>query len=111
MGMLPEQFVDLEPFAEQWSVATMVGRYSRRLESTREQRRAFYDAVAVRFDDILDYLDQWPLEDLRGENLNLLRLALSVPHVGLSLDYQGEKEDEHAKFARHVHVTRELDSI
>ena len=59
---LPEQFADLEPFAQTWALPTGSERYQRRLDSTMAEIQAFYDAVIARGEEALTYLEQF--EDL-----------------------------------------------
>jgi hypothetical protein len=84
--LLPEEFSDLESFAKIWSFPTETERYARRLASTMPELQEFYDAVFPRAQAAMDYLDQFPLDDLSDEQLNLLRLLYSLSSISFAVD-------------------------
>jgi len=75
---LPEQFRDLESWARIWALRTEAERHARRLASTIEELRVFYDAMMSRIEDILAYLSEFPLESLTPEVDRPLRLAFAL---------------------------------
>jgi hypothetical protein len=85
-AMLPDEFADLEPFAEAWSLPRERDRYDRRLSSSMAEIQAFYDAIAPRAKDALTYLDQLDLYDLPDKALNLLRMLYSLSTVSFAVD-------------------------
>lgn len=85
-NMLPEQFRDLEPFAPTWAIPDANRRYQRRLDSSMEELQAFYDAVMPRGQEMLDFLDQFELDDLPETALNLARLLSSLSFVSFSVE-------------------------
>ena len=48
----PNQFADLEPFAD-WALATEPERYAKRLASSMDELQAFYDAAFPRLEDAM----------------------------------------------------------
>ena len=70
---LPAEFVDLERFAERWSLPTEAERWAQRHTSSIEDMRELYEAMSPRVDAILTYCDGFPLDDLPEE----ARTALS----------------------------------
>jgi hypothetical protein len=63
--MLPEQFSGLEsPAADGWCLETERERYEKRLESPMPLLLEFYDAAFPGFREMVDHLDQFPLDDL-----------------------------------------------
>ncbi|MBO0854939.1 MAG: hypothetical protein J2P18_14395 [Nocardia sp.] len=78
MTLLPEEFSDLEPFAEKWSLATESERYAQRLASTMAEMQAFYDAITPRAEAALAYCDGFDLQDMPEPALNLLYLLYSM---------------------------------
>jgi len=84
---LPEKFASLAPFAPIWALATQNEREIRRRASTSEQLQAFYDAIAPQLEDIIGYLNEFPLGKMPEAEQNLLYLTLSLaevaPHVEL----------------------------
>jgi hypothetical protein len=85
-ALLPEQFSDLEAFAQIWALPTANERCDRRLIATMEEMTAFYEAVLPRGDEIFAYLDTFDYPDLpdTAEHLVWLLCALSV--VSFSVD-------------------------
>ena len=89
---LPDQFRDLEPFARVWALRTETERQARRLESTIEELRAFYDTLLLRIDDILAYLSEFPLENLTPEGDRLLLLAFGLAEIAPAVELYGQTE-------------------
>lgn len=77
-ALLPEQFTELEPFAETWCLATESERYDRRMETPMAEIQAFYDAGFPRIEEALTYCDKFPLADLPDDAARLLQLVHSV---------------------------------
>ncbi|MDE0701709.1 MAG: hypothetical protein F4Y27_05860 [Acidimicrobiaceae bacterium] len=84
--MLPEEFADLERFAEQWSLATERQRYTARLASSMPELQELYDAAVPRMADALAYLDQFELDDLPEDARNLMRLFFSVVNASFPVE-------------------------
>jgi hypothetical protein len=90
---LPEAFAGLEAFAAAgWCLETERDRYSKRLECSMPELQEFYDAAFPRFREIVDHLDQFPLDDLPRPERNLLRLVYSLIQVSLAVDMWGQPE-------------------
>ncbi|MGH8611627.1 MAG: hypothetical protein ACREYF_06180 [Gammaproteobacteria bacterium] len=79
--LLPVQFADLEPLAERWSLATQQKRENRRRASTPMEIRAVYDTLLPRMDTILDYLNQYTLDNLPEEAKRLMYLTFALAEV------------------------------
>ena len=84
--LLPKEFSDLEALAKLWSLPTERDRYDRRLASSMDELQAFYDALVPRAKDAMAYLDQFPLDELPDDALNLLRLLYSLSTVSFAVD-------------------------
>jgi len=84
-SMLPVEFADLEPFAD-WALPTERERYAKRLSSTMDELRAFYDAALPRLEDAASYLEQLPLDDLPDDATRLLRLCYSLINVSFPVE-------------------------
>jgi hypothetical protein len=92
-SMLPAAFSGLEPFAAAgWCLATERERYVKRLGSAMPELLEFYDAAFVRFREMVDHLDQFPLDDLPQQERNLLHLVYSLVQVSLAVDMWGQAE-------------------
>jgi hypothetical protein len=91
--MLPEAFSSLESFAAAgWCLETEPERYAKRLESAMPELLEFYDAAFARLREIIDHLDQFPLDDLPEQERNLLQLSYSLIQVSLAVDMWGQPE-------------------
>ena len=94
-ALLPSQFADLETFAQEWCLATETERYSKRLNSSIGELQAFYDAFFPRIQEALAYCDQYPLDALPEDVLNLMHLLYSLVAVSYSAEawHQGRIPD------------------
>ena len=80
-SLLPSPFADLEPLAEKWSLATQQERENRRRASTPTEIRSVYDTLLPRMEAILDYLNQYTLDNLPEEAKRLMYLTFSLAEV------------------------------
>jgi hypothetical protein len=85
-ALLPEQFADLERFAQVWVLPTASERYDRRLQSTMPEMEEFYNAVLPRGDEIFEYIDQYDFNDLPEPAVHLLWLLCSLSAVSFAVD-------------------------
>ncbi len=53
---LPAGFEDLQPLVAEWALRTQDRRAAKRLSSTMEAVRAFYDAIFPRMEAVMDHL-------------------------------------------------------
>jgi hypothetical protein len=88
--LLPAQFADLEPFAQKWSLATEGERYDQRMGSSMVEMQAFYDAVVPRAEEAISYCDQFPLDELPADALNLLHLLYAMVLVSFPVEAWGQ---------------------
>jgi len=107
MSMLPERFAALEPFAKYWAAASLSERDNRRLNSTVDQRKAFYDAAGDMAAEAMDYLDSKSFADYSEADHRLMDLMLALVHVTIAVEVQHEDEPIHARGARRMPIVRE----
>jgi hypothetical protein len=81
----PDEFADLEPFAE-WALERERERYARRLSSTMDELQAFYDAAFPRLEDAMTYLDQFDLNALPDDAARLLWLCYSLVNASFPVE-------------------------
>lgn len=84
--MLPSQFKDLTRFVDDWLFDTQMERTEKRLTSSMEIITEFYDAMLPRIQEILDYLDQYTLQDLPPDAKALLALAYSLSEIAPAVE-------------------------
>jgi hypothetical protein len=78
---LPESFRELEPFVDEWALATREERYDTRMARTIDELDRFYDAIAPRAEEAIDYLNGFDLQDLPEAETTLLHLMYSLVMV------------------------------
>ena len=83
--ILPTEFVDLQPFADKWCLATESERWGKRMASSMNDLLAFYDAAFPRLEAAVDYCDQYPLNALPEDVTNLLHLVYSLILVSMAV--------------------------
>jgi len=84
-SILPEQFADLERFAD-WSLATESERYAKRLASSMEDLEAFYDAAMPHLEEIAAYLEKCEMASIPEDAKRLLWLAYSLVTVSFPVE-------------------------
>lgn len=72
----------VQPHIDAWGVlATTEDRLEKRLASRLEDLLAFHDAMVPNLQAIIEYLNQFPLAQLAGEDLKLARATLALCEV------------------------------
>ena len=90
----------------------MAERHRRRLASTPEERKAFYDIMMPRLPAATDYLNKLPLHDMPDDAAALLQLALSLTEVSLTLEvYDANIEAVHAETSKLIRISQEMDGL
>jgi hypothetical protein len=84
--MLPTEFSSLEPFANRWCLATESERYAERLGSSMEDLQALYDAAMSCGEEAIAYCDQFPLDEMPEDVINLMRLLYSFIVVSFAIE-------------------------
>lgn len=102
---LPPGFETLEPFVEHWAVDSADDRLKRRLNSSESERVAFFNAAKDRLQDGLTHLDKKPFDEYDDDENRLMQLFLSIAHIALAVEVQGDAEPKHAEGARHMTIT------
>src|SRR3546814_3548014 len=67
-GLLPGLFADLEPWLDQWALATEQQRFDKRVSLTMDELRPFYEAMLDRMPTIMDHLAKLPIDGLSSED-------------------------------------------
>jgi len=86
---LPAAFRDLEQWMA-WSLATEQERSDKRQASSMEEIKAFYDAILARTEEILSYLEQFPLAQMPMDARRLFYLTLSLAEVAPAVELFGQ---------------------
>lgn len=85
-NLLPDCFKDLESLVSAWALPTGSERSGKRLSSTMEEINAFYNAMLPRMDEILEYLSQFPIDELPEDVRRLYYLALSLAEIAPAVE-------------------------
>jgi len=85
-NLLPSRFKDLERFID-WSIPTSGGRTAKRVASQIEEVRIFYDAILPDAEDILDYLNQFPLKEMPEDASRLMNMMLSLAEIATCIEF------------------------
>lgn len=94
---LPEPFAQLEYLVPEWAIEDGHRRYVKRVNSSMETLRAFYDAVFPHAEAALAYIDgfdyQQPLPD---DATNLRNLLYSLITVSLAVELWKQPRVKHS---------------
>jgi hypothetical protein len=108
MTMLPAEFSELEPFAEKWSLATEAERWQERLASSMDELQGFYDAIFARCEAAMSYCDQWPLDELPEDAVNLLRMVYSFVLISFPVELWRQPEVPDTGATRYDRISEPL---
>jgi len=79
-AQLPAEFEALEPFIS-WSLERERARTEKREASSFEEVQEFYDAIFPSLEEIVDYLDGFPIDDMPAPAERLFHMTLSLVEV------------------------------
>jgi len=88
--LLPNGFEALEPFVAYWDVPSSEMRMRRRSEASMEDIKAFYDAMAPRGEQILQYLERFKMDALPEREARLFRLLLALAQAAMAVEMHGQ---------------------
>ena len=96
MQELPAGFEELAPFVFEWGLATEKERHRKRVASSLEDVRTFYQAMTPRIHDIIAHLSSFPgadPNDLPSPERNLYNLALAFMETSHPIDLNRQRPD------------------
>ena len=97
---LPEGFSELEPWVDDWALATRAERYAARLDRPYDELVAFYDAIAPHAERAIAYLDGLDINDLAPKDTAAAASAV--------LDDPGVVRGEHLQAEPHPGLRRRV---
>jgi hypothetical protein len=86
VNLLPAGFEGLEPFVADWAKPTRAERYATRLSKSIDELVEFYDVIAPRAEDAIEYLDGFALDELPDDATRLMRLLYSMILVSYAVN-------------------------
>ncbi len=106
MSLLPPGFAALEPFVDRWAITGTANRAALRGSTTDAERQAFFAAGQPVLAAALDHLDTKPLAALDDAEQRLMNLTLSLAHVSLAVEMQGDDESKHRPNREAMRITQ-----
>ena len=106
---LPPAFAELEPFVAVWAKPTVNERLAARGTSSMAEITAFYDAMIVRGDDALAYLEPLDLHDLPEDAACLMQLLLALVQASMAVEIQRQPLPPRTRFPFHVSLVAGAD--
>jgi hypothetical protein len=85
-SILPQQFSDLERFVADWALPTRAQRYEARLSKPYDELVSFYDAVAPRAEEAVEYLNKLDIDALPEDAATLMHLLYSLILVSYAVN-------------------------
>jgi hypothetical protein len=82
---LPAEFGALEPYLA-WDLDTEPERYAKRLVSSMAEMQAFYDVAFPKLNDVIEYCDKFPIDDLPEDARTLMHLMQSLVMISFPIE-------------------------
>lgn len=96
-ALLPPQFSQLEHLVPEWAIEDGHERYVKRVNSSMEQIRAFYDQVFPQAEAAVAYLDEFDYQEpLPADAANLRHLLYSLITVSLAVELWKQPRVKHS---------------
>lgn len=84
-SQLPKDFQDLLPFLP-WALGTERERSRKRLASSMPDITEFYNVLLARVEAAIDYLNDFPLNDMPPAEKNLMNLTLMLAEAANAVE-------------------------
>lgn len=75
------KFPELDEFVNSWGLSTAHERLVRRSNATMDEIRSFYDAITPKLEEVIDFLNEFPIDKIPEEYLALSYTALAVCEI------------------------------
>lgn len=86
-GLLPADFSDLEHLVAEWAIEDGHQRYLKRVNSSMEELKSFYDEMFPRAKAAIDYVDQFDYQQpLPNDAANLRNLIYALITVAMAVE-------------------------
>lgn len=95
--LLPKAFEDLEHLVAEWAIEDGHQRYLKRVNSSMEELRAFYDQMFPRGKEAIEYIDQFDYQQpLPEDAVNLRNLIYSLITVAMAVEVWKQPRVKHS---------------
>ena len=96
-AVLPSEFSQLEHLVGEWAIEDGHQRYVKRVNSSMDEIRAFYDEVFPHAEEAVAYIDKFDYsEPLREDVANLRNLLYSLITVSLAVELWNQPRVKHS---------------
>jgi hypothetical protein len=96
-SQLPRQFAQLEHLVPEWSIENGHERYVKRVNSSMDKLRSFYDQVFPHAEAAVAYLDAFDYQQpLPEDAANLRNLLYSLITVSLAIELWNQPRVKHS---------------
>jgi hypothetical protein len=96
-NLLPREFSSLEHLVDEWAIEDGHERYVKRVNSSMDQIRAFYDEVFPVAEEAVAYIDKFDYaEPLPDDVANLRNLLYSLITVSLAVELWQQPRVKHS---------------
>ncbi len=72
-----------------WGLPTTEDRLAKRLKSSMHEIRRFYDAMLPRLPEVIEYLNQFPLQSIPEQDQPMARAALAMCEIDNAVNKWG----------------------
>lgn len=79
--MITPDFTGLQPFIDHWGLESAHERIRNRSEANLSELQEFYDAIIPRLDEIIEFLNQFPVNEIPDQYKPLAYTALAICEV------------------------------
>ncbi len=95
---LPPAYADLARFTPEWMLGNEKARYDKLLATSMADLRAFYDAMLPRMEEIILFLNRYPLDAMPEDAQHLFDLAMTFMETAHPIDLRWKTTDIEDKF-------------
>ncbi|KUI17635.1 hypothetical protein AU193_14665 [Mycobacterium sp. GA-1285] len=96
-AVLPPEFSHLEHLVPEWAIEDGHARYVKRVNSSMEQIRAFYDEIFPHAEEAVAYIDKFDYSEPLPEDVaNLRNLLYSLITVSLAVELWNQPRVKHS---------------
>jgi len=94
---LPQAFADLEHLVAEWAIEDGHQRYLKRVNSSMDELKAFYDEIFPRGKAAIDYVDQFDYQQpLPKDAENLRNLIYALITVAMAVEVWRQPRVKHS---------------
>jgi hypothetical protein len=95
--ILPQEFSHLEHLVPEWAIEDGNARYVKRVNSSMDQIRAFYDEVFPHAEEAVAFIDKFDYSEPLPEDVaNLRNLLYSLITVSLAVELWNQPRVKHS---------------